>query len=198
MRIFVQNNFIEFVNEFPTMQQGEIYQSIRVEDAYSFYLSLKQTNAFARAYIKTDDIESAFATFARHFKIREAAGGLVCKDNKQLWIFRNGKWDLPKGHIEDDETTEEAAVREVQEECGIEAEITKQLPITYHIYPYHGSEIIKKTHWFEMTSKDTQIPQPQTEEGIERVVWLKESEIPYMLNNTWASIEYLVSSLMTF
>ena len=50
----------------------------------------------------------------------EAAGGLVKNENGDyLFIYRNDKWDLPKGKIEKDEKTKVAAVREVEEECGI-------------------------------------------------------------------------------
>ena len=80
----------------------------------------------------------------------------------------------------------------------VRAEITKELPTTYHIYTYEGKEIIKKTYWFEMSTEDESTPQPQIEEGIEKVTWLKEIEIPYILNNTWASIEYLLSQIIEF
>ncbi|WP_291726420.1 NUDIX hydrolase [Bernardetia sp.] len=198
MRIFIQNNYLEFVNEYPDVTGGRILQTEKLEDSYKLYLSLKTRTEFTRAYIQTDNIEEAFNEFAKKFKIREAAGGLVMRDTLQLWIFRNGKWDLPKGHLEENETKAEAAVREVEEECGVKAEVVKELPTTYHIYTYEGKEIIKKTYWFEMSTEDESTPQPQTEEGIEKVSWLKEIEIPYILNNTWASIEYLLSQIIEF
>ncbi|MBK9671561.1 MAG: NUDIX domain-containing protein [Bacteroidetes bacterium] len=64
----------------------------------------------------------------------EAAGGIVKnKQGQLLFIFRHGKWDLPKGKIEKGENEQDAALREVEEECGI-AELTlqKKLTTTFH------------------------------------------------------------------
>ena len=46
-------------------------------------------------------------------------GGVVFADDQILFIMKNGKWDLPKGKIEQNETKEEAAVREISEETGL-------------------------------------------------------------------------------
>jgi hypothetical protein len=80
-----------------------------------------------------------FQVFRSVFLEVPAAGGVVKSGNRLLFIFRNGKWDLPKGKIDKGETQREAALREVTEECGISGQqIKKQLPSTFHIYqsPY--------------------------------------------------------------
>ena len=50
-----------------------------------------------------------------------AAGGLVTNAQGEiLWIFRRGFWDLPKGKLDDGETIQSCAIREVEEETGIQ------------------------------------------------------------------------------
>ena len=72
-----------------------------------------------------------------------AAGGLVTNPQGQiLWIFRRGFWDLPKGKVEKMESIEEAALREVEEECGIkQLVLDKLIDKTYHIYKIKGKYI---------------------------------------------------------
>lgn len=127
-----------------------------------------------------------------------AAGGVVKRDNTFLFIFRNNKWDLPKGKIDDGESKEAAALREVAEECGIEGhKIEKQLPSTFHIYQssYNGSKgewIFKETFWFEMKYEGIEDGSPQTEENITRLKWFKKSEMETVLSNTYANLNSLV------
>lgn len=114
-----------------------------------------------------------------------AAGGVVYRQesNNQpqvLLIYRRGVWDLPKGKVENEETVEECAVREVAEEIGISKlpAITLTLTDTYHEYNEKGTKYGKTTHWFGMELSS--IPQngfkPEAEEGIEKVKWVQLSE----------------------
>ena len=59
-------------------------------------------------------------------------------------------WGLAKGGIEADETPEEAAVREVREETGIEAEIEESLGETRYFYVWEDVRIRKTVHFFLM------------------------------------------------
>ena len=92
--------------------------------------------------------------FVKLFILQEAAGGIVRNEVEEtLLIFRRGKWDLPKGKIDYDESPEEAAIREVKEECGLKnVELGKELAATFHTYPQDGKRVLKKTHWFRMQS----------------------------------------------
>lgn len=127
-----------------------------------------------------------------------AAGGIVIRDQKILFIFRNGKWDLPKGKIDKGELAAEAAVREIEEECGIKGhEIIKTLPSTYHIYisPYKKSKgkwIFKETFWYEMTYEGEIDGSPQLEEGITKVCWFKKDELDEVYANTYASLKPII------
>lgn len=139
-------------------------------------------------------------TFQPLFKSIQAAGGIVIRRNKLLFIFRNKKWDLPKGKIEAGESAQKAAIREVQEECGISNhKITKQLPSTFHIYqsPHKkpkGQWIFKEIFWFEMEYAGEENGVPQKEENITEVKWFAQNELQLPLKNTFASLKSIISN----
>lgn len=120
------------------------------------------------------DPDAAFARFAEDFTQVEAAGGVVVNSRgERLMIHRNGRWDLPKGHVEAGESVEVCAAREILEETGVQAEVVAPLCATWHAYWFPKTERweLKRTHWFLLrTSADTPFV-PQTEEGIEQVAW---------------------------
>jgi len=123
-----------------------------------------------------------------------AGGGKVYNDKGEiLFIFRNDKWDLPKGKTEKKETIEETAIREVEEETGVkDLEITVPLETTYHIFKRNGRYKIKVTYWFEMkTSYDGPLI-AQENEGITKVEWLNKKQVDQALKNSYANIKLLV------
>lgn len=124
-----------------------------------------------------------------------AAGGLVRNANNEiLFIYKRDCWDLPKGKIDEGETPEYAAKREVAEECGLKTDdlqISKNLQSVCHFY-YEGSDIfLKETEWFEMTYLGKENPEPQEEEDIKMVKWIGSKEISEVLRNTYPSIREL-------
>lgn len=123
-----------------------------------------------------------------------AGGGKVHNDNGEvLFIFRNNKWDLPKGKTEGNETIERTAIREVTEETGVAGlEITKPLQTTYHIFKRNGRYKIKITYWFEMKTSFKGRLYPQENEGITKVEWLDEAHAKKALENSYANIKLLV------
>ncbi len=123
-----------------------------------------------------------------------AGGGKVYNDKGEvLFIFRNDKWDLPKGKAEGKETIDRTAIREVEEETGISGlRIVKPLEITYHIFKRNGKYKIKVTYWFEMHTSYSGVLLPQEEEGITKVAWLNETQIKKAMNNSYANIKLLV------
>ncbi|QRM87980.1 NUDIX domain-containing protein [Lacinutrix sp. WUR7] len=123
-----------------------------------------------------------------------AGGGKVFNDTgKILFIYRNDKWDLPKGKAEAHETIEETAVREVAEETGVAGlKIVKPLQTTYHIFKRNGKHRIKITYWFEMKTSFTGKLYPQENEGITKVEWLNAEESKKALENSYANIKLLV------
>ena len=138
----------------------------------------------------TPDLEKGWALFSQNLDVITASGGLVLNPKKEvLFIYRNNIWDLPKGWIEKGESIESAAIREVEEECGVfNLEIVKKLITTYHIYYQNGIKL-KKTHWFLMQSDYNKELVPQLEEGISWVGFKNNSEIETALKNTFENIK---------
>ena len=125
------------------------------------------------------DPDAAFAAFAAEFTPVEAAGGVVVNGcGEWLMIHRNGRWDLPKGHLECGERIEECAAREVCEETGVAAEVVRPLCETLHAYyfPKTSRWELKRTRWYELFTPACATLKPQTEEGIDAVVWCSPEE----------------------
>ncbi|MGB3801429.1 MAG: NUDIX domain-containing protein [Lewinella sp.] len=127
----------------------------------------------------TDDVEALWADFQSHYRWIEAAGGVVThtENGKQLFIFRRGYWDLPKGKLDDGEDRPTAALREVQEETGLkQVELGDALPVTYHTYRGKKNRILKPTYWYRMTTAQQELV-PETEEDILRAEWRDVQEV---------------------
>jgi len=134
--------------------------------------------------------------FFNFFKIIEAAGGVVRNENNEiLVIFRNGKWDLPKGKIEKGkETFRQAAIREVREETGVKTlNITGKLMTTYHLYFKKERIVLKPTYWFEMYAESSSKLKPGESENISLVAWVKKEDLPGILSNTYNSLKEVFS-----
>ena len=121
-----------------------------------------------------------------------AAGGLVFNEkNELLMIFRRGKWDLPKGKLDEGEAIEDCAVREVKEETGLEnVSIENFTGLTFHEYfdTHLNEDVRKETHWYKMKAKGMQALIPQTEEDIEIIEWVDAKHIPGKLENSYVNI----------
>jgi ADP-ribose pyrophosphatase YjhB (NUDIX family) len=129
------------------------------------------------------------AVIKKIFRFAPAAGGLVLINNGIAAIERNGIPDLPKGHIEKNESPDEAALREVREETALSnLSIIKQLPSTFHCYLLNNQWTLKKTSWFLMKSEDEFRPKPQEEEGISKVYLLNKDNVNEFLQKTYSSI----------
>ena len=123
-----------------------------------------------------------------------AGGGKVYNEHDEvLFIYRNDKWDLPKGKAESKETIDKTAIREVEEETGVkDLKITKPLEMTYHIFKRNGKYKIKVTYWFEMKTSYNGPLSPQENEGITRVEWLNQEQIKKAMENSYANIKGLI------
>jgi 8-oxo-dGTP pyrophosphatase MutT (NUDIX family) len=119
-----------------------------------------------------------------------AGGGLVENEKGEiLFMFRRGKWDLPKGKTDPGESLEDCALREVREETGLRnLEIIKFLLKTEHVYEERGESIIKESYWYLMKSDSHQPLIPQTEEDITELRWVAPSGFNTILQNTYPSI----------
>ncbi len=188
-----------FVNDKPLFLTNEIFKEtdfqmflLESADIHQIIVKIFQ-NKIQKAYLYHPDEKEIMKMLKSKIKVNKAGGGLVYNKNGEvLFIFRNGKWDLPKGGTEKGEDIEDTAVREVEEETGVgNLSIVKKLQKTYHIFKRNGTFKLKITHWFEMRSDFEGELTGQAEEGIEKVIWLKKNEIPEALKNSYENIKLL-------
>lgn len=137
-----------------------------------------------------NDLGKLKKAFFKNFQLIEAAGGIVQNKEKEiLFIFRLGKWDLPKGKLEKGEDLEECAIREVAEETGVTGiKLKNKVGETYHTYDAFGKHFLKISHWYHMKSQRSQPLAPQTEEDITGIKWISLKDLKEPLSNTYVSI----------
>ena len=152
----------------------------------------------SKVFLYHKDTDKLWKGFIKKFPIVEAAGGLVKRtDNKLLFIFRNNKWDLPKGGVEKKELIINAAKREVTEETGVsDIIVEKKISETYHIFKKGKRFRLKKTYWFKMSTTYMGKTNPQTEEGIEKTKWVSNKNIEDILNDAFENIRIIVLEVL--
>jgi ADP-ribose pyrophosphatase YjhB (NUDIX family) len=140
--------------------------------------------------LSCDDVAASWTYFSAQFEFVQAAGGVVLNPNNQiLFIYRLEKWDLPKGKVEDDESVQDGAVREVEEECGIQGlRLQQHLCTTWHTYLQNGHPMLKATTWYIMQHDGNSALTPQTIEGITDVQWLGLAQTQEVRKNTYPSV----------
>jgi len=187
-KVFVNDKPIILTDSLPKENKYKIYLFKNL--IVSEILDKLTSNSVNGILIFCDNLELSKELFFKNFKIISAAGGLVLNPKKEvLFIYRNNIWDLPKGWIEKNESIETAAIREVEEECGIfNLKLIKPLTTTYHIYNQNGIAL-KQTYWFLMTSDYNKELVPQIEEGITEVIFKNKKAANKALKNSYANIK---------
>lgn len=130
-------------------------------------------------------------------KVIMAAGGVVENEHGALLlIFRKKHWDLPKGKLDEGESIEECAVREVEEETGLSNVLLGELiDTTLHQYEENGDLITKKTAWYKMKGSSADKLIPQTEEQIEDIKWIKPADLEPYMQNTYPNIILILNKV---
>lgn len=192
-KVFYDNRSICFIDDFETWfakESGLFYQFISLEHLQIIIKTFTKIKEIPKLFIISTDIESTFAAYQTLYTLIEAGGGVVeTPAHEILAIKRHGKWDLPKGKLENGETAEAGALREVAEECGLEnLQSEGLLTHTYHTYFLNEKPILKKTHWYKMRHSGKGELTPQTEEGITEVNWFGKDQLQPIIKNTYASI----------
>ena len=188
-----------FVNDKPLFLTNQIFKETDFQLFLLESVDFKQLivkyfqNKIQKAYLYHPDEKEIMKVLKTKIPVNKAGGGLVYNKNGEvLFIFRNGKWDLPKGGTNKGEEIEGTAMREVEEETGVNGlSISKKLQKTYHIFKRNGVYKLKITHWFEMHSTYDGIPIGQAEEGIEKVEWKNPEQIKEALKNSYENIKLL-------
>ena len=159
-------------------------------DIHALVRMFEVQDTLSRIYIPTGDIERTYRRICAGFREVNAAGGLVSnRRGDYLLISRNGLWDLPKGHQEAGEDIEVTALREVQEETGVDQlQLRRLICVTDHCYLRGGVWHLKHTWWYDMLYTDPVNLTPQREEDITKAAWVAKSSLPPFLKNTFPSI----------
>jgi 8-oxo-dGTP pyrophosphatase MutT (NUDIX family) len=205
-KVFFNDSTIEIVAEGKKSSKNNITQTVDCEDhgfVKKLISEIESSDKSINFVIQNKDHSRLWNCFKRQLNEINAAGGLVQKsDHSLLFITRLGVWDLPKGKIEKKETPENAAIREVEEECGVTGlKIIRPLDSTFHIYqsPYlkfPDNLVLKETKWFLMSCDEEQTLVPQIEESIEEARWFAIDELDKVMANTYSSLrEFLEKNL---
>lgn len=159
-------------------------------DIHALVGMFEQSETLSRVYIPHERPELAYRRFCTEFKEVNAAGGLVSnRRGDYLLISRGGRWDLPKGHQETGEDITRCAVREVQEETGVDQlQVRNLICVTDHCYLRGGVWHLKHTWWYDMLYTDPTNLTPQREEDINKAAWVAKSSLPPYLADTYPSI----------
>ena len=162
-----------------------------------FVVQMLKSKKVKMLYLYHSKEDKLWYYFLNMFKLIEAAGGLVrnLKTDHFLFIFRNKKWDLPKGRINKNEHVKDAAIREVEEETGVEnLSITKPINTTYHIFKRNGKYRLKKTFWYLMETDYNGELTPETKEGIEKAIWIEKKLIVSLRSEMYHNINLVISN----
>lgn len=168
----------------------------KIKSLHQYIDLLEKSPEYKSVVIYYSDLQKLIADFTSIYKIIEAAGGLVFNEKKEILVmFRRGLWDLPKGKIDEGETPEIAAIREVIEETGlVNVVIEHFFKKTYHTYTLKEKRILKRTYWYLMQTTDTKLT-PQTEEDIEIVQFVEKHRFLVMHKQIYGSILELLTAV---
>ena len=196
-KVFFNQKPLILTNEIQDFSDNEPLLFIKYTSVAQIIKALKSSKN-RKVFLYHKDIDKLWKSFKKKFPVVEAAGGLVERtDKKILFIFRNNKWDLPKGGIEKKELIIDAAQREVSEETGVsDLIVQKQLSETFHIFKKGKRFRLKKTYWFKMSTSYMGKTKPQTEEGIKKTEWVSKEKIDEILNDSFENIRIIVLEVL--
>ena len=196
-KVFFNQKPLILTNKIQYLSDTEPLLFIKYTSVTQIIKALKSSKN-SKVFLYHKDMDKLWKGFKKKFPIVEAAGGLVKRtDNKLLFIFRNDKWDLPKGGVEKKELIIDAAKREVTEETGVtDIIVEKRISETYHIFKKGKRFRLKKTYWFKMSTTYMGKTNPQTEEGIEKTKWVSNKNIEDILNDAFENIRIIVLEVL--
>lgn len=160
------------------------------DDAIDRTIDQLDKNELPKAVFRHSNPLSLFSQVKDHFTVFEAAGGVISNpEGEVLLMFRRGKWDLPKGKLDDGETLEACALREVQEETGLHnVQLGGKITETFHYYPWKNKKVLKHSHWYRMQFTGTELTIPQIEEDILDIQWIRPENLGKYMQYSYQNI----------
>ena len=194
-KVFINTKLMILTTAFPKSKDSLVFPL--ASTSFQTILQVFKETKARKIYLMCDDPAILLKTFKSKLQVVQAGGGLVRNQSgKMLFIFRKGKWDLPKGKIDKGETLENGAKREVKEETGVKKlELNGLAGVTYHIFKRNGKYQLKETHWFHMTTTYTGKLKPQLQEDITEAKWKGPKKTEKALENSYGNIKHLLKDL---
>ncbi|MDR0801179.1 NUDIX domain-containing protein [Fluviicola sp.] len=190
-KVFIDNSVIEFLGSSenaPSRQYDLICNSFE-NDLTKLLGQFDFKKSKYCILVIYEDFDRAINQIFHNYEFMDAAGGIVKSKRRYLFIERHGMWDIPKGKLDAHEQPWEAAIREIEEECGIcGPTIDHLIGITFHTYSYMGRLTIKKNWWYALNYSGPPDVTPQEEEAITQAVWIEKAEWDLIRSNTYDSI----------
>ena len=159
---------------------------------------LKKLRKHKKIYLFFPKKKDLIKEFKSKIKTIYASGGIVKnKKSEILFIFRRGKWDLPKGKADKGETKKQTALREVIEETGVkELVINKFFRTSFHLVRSNKKYYLKETTWYLMNSNYEGDLIPQIDEGIKSVKWKNLKQVKKIKEKTFKNISIILNDYL--
>ena len=196
VKIYVQNKPIFLVKAIDKITEDYLHRpetlfidELNPSAVKTMLYEMEQPQFYQGVFLHPDE-NRLLAAFKDQLNVVVAAGGLVYTENKDLLlIHRLGRWDLPKGKLDEGESLEECALREIEEETGASGlSLQQPLQITYHTYHQKGKNNLKESHWFLIKAAEKSVLTPQTEEDVEQCIWVPLIALPPYIDGAFASV----------
>ncbi len=193
--LFLCDNIDEVVEPFVHHDDAVFIDELDSHTVKSMIYEMQLEKIHAGVFFHAN-LEELKKAFLKKFTLVQAAGGLVKNERgENLLIFRRGKWDLPKGKLDKGESLEECAVREVEEEPGLQnIKLLGPLLVTYHTYHEGTKFILKESHWYKMKTQSNQELTPQAEEDIQQVIWVSDKDLSKYMKEAFPSVVDVLES----
>lgn len=198
-KIYINENCLVFADRKETQSIDQ--QNVTVlpflsgkKSLLNYIDKLEKSPSVGTFILVSPDPNTLFDEYRSLYKQIKAAGGIIYNSQEEiLFIERLNRWDLPKGKVDKNESSKDAAVREVMEETGQDCRIVQKAGLTWHTYFDTGNRrILKKTNWYVMQpvlSKEVVI---QVEEDITAYRWMTAEQFLASDLPTYQSIKAIL------
>ena len=193
-KVFVNRLIINLTSDKEFLNDSKTYllSSISIKEI------IKKLKIHDEVFLYYPDKKKLLKEFKKKLVTIKATGGIVTnKKNQILFIYRKGKWDLPKGKMEKNESKKESALREVIEETGVKKlKIINFFSTTFHLIKVKREYFLKETHWYTMKTKYDGKLKPQKSEGIISAKWKTFDEALEIKKKTFRNIAIILTKYL--